>query len=243
MKTAIVTEPKETQILFKSPMVRAILEDRKTVTRRLPSTEIGINHDEVHPYAIRDKKGRWHTYKTLAEFVERRSPYGKPGDVLWVRETFCYDEPRDLFWYKADADSEGNLFALPVKGYSPDGIGCLGEPILFKPQKWTASILMPRVACRLRLCVTDVQVERLQDISDEQCIAEGIELIGGQIDDSPVFKDYSKGAANDVANGDGYGYPRNSFESLWDSINQGRGYGWDTNPYVWTVEFERIIEE
>lgn len=233
MSVATAIKPKERPILFSDPMVRAILEGQKTVTRRVPSTEACVNYDEHHPYAIRDRKALWHTYATLDEFVERRSPYGKPGDVLWVREAWQYTDVGGV---------GGDLTDLPFPEYQYRAT--YTSPVYCSPiTKWKPSIFMPRTACRLKLRVTDVRVERLQEISDEQCIAEGIELIGGQFNDSPVFKDYSRGARNDATQGDGFGYPRNSFESLWDSINQERGYGRDTNPWVWTVEFERISEE
>ena len=91
---------------------------------------------------------------------------------------------------------------------------------------------MPRDASRINLEIKGVRVERLQDISDEDAIAEGIEVIGGCLKDSPTFRDYE-----DIYS-EGYGYPINSFQSLWNSINESRGYGWDVNPWVWVIEFE-----
>ncbi|ESA38518.1 hypothetical protein N836_31760 [Leptolyngbya sp. Heron Island J] len=234
-ETATATKPKERPILFSGPMVRAILEGRKTVTRRVPSTEVCVNHDEHHPYAIRDKKALWHTYKTLDEFVERRSPHGSPGNVLWVRETW-----RPCWWdedfvdvrleYKADGEKRDvspsyevwNPTSLENLHIAVSNQSWVGDD--WKPEnvKWRPSIFMPRAACRLKLRITDVRMERLHEITAAQCIAEGIEIersINTACGEAEAF---------------------NKFIELWDGINSARGYSFESNPYVWVVEFERL---
>mgnify|MGYP001801103185 FL=1 len=206
--SAVLTKPKERPILFSGPMVRAILEGRKTVTRRV-----------VTEKQIAKCPGMNYFKDELLQF----SPYGRQKDVLWVRETWCDDDYR--FWYRADADEAG---AVP---YEVNGVGLGGGVGHFKPDKWRPSIFMPYAACRLKLRITDVRVERLQKISVNQCLAEGIytERVG------EGWPDYQNG---------GLGLSlQDSFRTLWDSINKKRGYGWDTNPWVWTVDFERIDDE
>jgi hypothetical protein len=91
--------------------------------------------------------------------------------------------------------------------------------------KWRPSIFMPRWASRITLKITDVRVERLQDISEDSAMAEGAQKYGETPDGELLF---------DV------GSYRYGFKLLWDSINAKRGYGWDANPYVWVIEFRRV---
>jgi len=118
------------------------------------------------------------------------SPYGKPGGKLWVRETWRSDNTG--YAYKASSYDKGFL--------------------------WKPSIHMPRRAARIILEVTDVRVERLQDISGKDAAAEGIQSVSKYGQDADV----------------------SDFADLWDSINKKRGYSWASNPYVWVVEFKRI---
>ena len=167
-------------ILFSTPMVQAILDGRKTQTRRV--------------IKIDDAPENWR--KSLAG-----SRY-KPSDILWVRETWA-----DVFGkyeYRADYSESENTYR--VKRY--------GTTIA----KWRPAIFMPRAAARIFLRVTDVRVERLQDITEDDATAEGLRIgIGG----APCFS------------------CRDAFAELWDKLNAKRGYGWDTNPWVWVIEFER----
>lgn len=137
------------------------------------------------------------------------SPYGFNGDRLWVRETFQENTPPSGYLYRAD----------DVSGYIDSG--------------WRPSIFMPRFASRLTLGVTEVRVQRLQEISEEDAIAEGVRcwVCGGRVDgsseeDCACF--HSKAAA----------VP--SFQVLWDSINFKRA-SWDSNPWVWAIGF-RLLE-
>ncbi|TJZ75609.1 hypothetical protein [Chitiniphilus eburneus] len=208
---------KERPILFSAPMVRAILDGRKTQTRRViePPPMMVADH------ATRPWQGSPEQLMSLFEQLGRKCPYGRPGDRLWVREayrtSFQYDhiKPRDLpvartkstlavpFWY--DADLYGDLTPLHP------GLG---------PGKYRPGMFMPRAASRILLEITAMRVERLQDISPADCIAEGYQ--------SPPGTRY---AQEELATLDWY-------RELWESIN-GAG-SWQANPWVWVVEFTRV---
>lgn len=196
---------KEHPILFSTPMVQAILEGRKTQTRRILKPQpVGI----MKPHQLCDdgffKKehiGKW-LWETESGESLKLCPYGQPGDILWVRETFLveYSRHKEFYEYKAD--------------YSDT----LAKEVVWKP-----SIFMPREAARILLRVIDIRVERLQDISEEDAIAEGVSL-----------PNYADQAIRDVR----YPDPSTIYAELWESIN-GEG-SWDANPWVWVVKFERI---
>lgn len=170
--------PKERPILFSAPMVRAILNGTKTQTRRACKGQRELSN--IHDFQL------------------DRCPYGKIGELLWVRETFLQDT--NGFIYRADGDFEGNAVILGG---------------------WKPSIYMPRWASRINLEVTGIRVERLQDISEEDAIAEGVRIT-----------DEYTGCADDIDS------HRHAYKFLWESIN-GKG-SWDMNPFVWVVEFMRI---
>jgi hypothetical protein len=198
-------EMKERPILFSGEMVRAILDDRKTMTRRV-----------VKPQPEQDTDCPYH----IGTGIERKAricPYGKPGDRLWVRETFC-DRNNNGEQIKPLYRSDGQEYQ--------DGDGRLFEP------KWKPSIFMPRMYSRITLEITNVRVERLQKINNADALAEGTP--GAWVENSEYLG----------------GYEENEnkahvffFRQLWDSINAKRGYSWESNPWVWVVEFERIKEQ
>ena len=175
---------KEYPILFSGPMVRAILEGRKTMTRRV-----------IRPLGD-------HSYWS------GNCPYGQPGDRLWVQET----------WWTNGENKSIESCAYRARDKSPDHM--LGE-------KWHPSIHMPRWASRLTLENISVRVERVQDISEEDARAEGVD---------PIVD-----ALGNIYAQDGYsiGY-RLAFTDLWDSINAKRGYSCESNPSVWVVEFKPL---
>lgn len=184
----------EKPILFSGEMVRAILEGRKTVTRRVvkpPPSSLFTWHPDVNLWV--DGEGDIH-----------KCPYGKPGDTLWVRETWI----RNLY--------KGEVIIGRVNpgkiAYRADGHKL---PYGFR---WTPSIFMPRWASRITLRVTGVEVKRLWDMAEYDMNKEGVD---SPPEDEPV-------------------HWVTPFKLLWDSINAKRGYGWDTNPFVWVVEFEVI---
>lgn len=206
---------KERPILFSGAMVRAILEGRKTVTRRVvkpqPANDwrftggygrITSKHPHKDKFGVFIRRGE-HTDFTEVDIIP--CPYGQPGDHLWVRETCFINGPSkgSEVIYKAD----------PLPNWE-------GEETDIR---WRPSIHMPRWASRIQLEITSVRVERLQDISEEQAKAEGATCELAEIDSVRL------GAASTY---------RAGFQRLWQSINGPES--WDANPWVWVVEFRRI---
>ncbi|MDR1889342.1 MAG: hypothetical protein LBQ81_08225 [Zoogloeaceae bacterium] len=217
---------KERPIIFSAPMVRTILEDRKNMTRQvinyLPGfrmiTEFKPSDTPGYKWTFRDIQMMWHDIKEL------ECPYGKPGDRLWVKETF------------ATKSLVGNsIMSYPIYRADGERMGV----------KWAPSIHMPRWASRILLEITDVRVDRLQDITEEDAIAEGIKKLSK--DNGRTWK-YGIPDNDGLPGNDNHGWPWqewcntpiDAFRKLWDSINSARGYGWKENPWVWVIEFRRI---
>lgn len=206
-------------ILFNTDMVRAILDGRKTVTRRRPSKRI---EDKWFDYAewIAAVKTPGSTSLAEKEFYEEYPPY-HPGDILYVRETWNISNMwscgnKVTFIYRGDKSEEDSAMTISV---SDDAFDKYGEMMYSNMPEWRPSIHMPKEAARIFLKVKDVRVERLQDIDDDQAVKEGC-------------NDYSSTAF-------GFCY-------LWDSTIKKSDfdrYGWDANPWVWVIEFERVTEE
>ncbi len=206
-------------ILFSGPMVRAILHGTKTQTRRVLKVPDRINEIELLVDAYGDYQPCWYgRFPGVGKKYQSITVPYSPGDRLWVRESFMigkgYDDarPKDAppfarRWYAAD-ESIDNC----------DAIG-----------KLRPSIHMPRWASRITLTVTDVRVQRVQDISDVDVVAEGAEIPSWKLIDR---FDVTRTAGTDL------------FRPLWDSINAKRGFGWDENPwvaaYTFTVERRNI---
>lgn len=204
-------------ILFSAEMVRAILDGRKTVTRRL----VRCSHRDAAGFNI-VKNGNSEIVGVMDYDDDERSyedytipPY-RPGDILYVRET----------WRKrAVADNSGNIYA-----YKADVNEWYAEND--KSTRWRPSIHMPREAARIFLRVTGVRVQRLQEIDEDGAIAEGcsagrFETTGGPwgVEDNP-----DEWAA------------REDFSHVWDSTIKHADldrYGWAANPWVWVIHFER----
>jgi hypothetical protein len=208
----LMTETKQRPILFSSAMVNAILQGRKTMTRRI----LGSGHS----FGVKIKNGAraWLNLEKCNsdDFKEiiTYCPYGKIGDILWVRETWLYWELFKAYVYKADDNDK--LFLS------------FGQTI--DNAKWKPSIFMPKDACRIYLRLTDVRIERLQDISEDDAKAEGLSF--WQLDKRTGYKDY---LAKDIRY---FENPIESFKSLWQSIHGNQS--WDNNPWVFAIEFERI---
>lgn len=213
----------ERPILFSGPMVRALLEGRKTQTRRVvtwqPPEWVGeIATGRYHPTKT-DRDGEEYPGSEIFGAYDDQGEWGcrcpwAPGDLLYVRETFVDGVvPK----YRADYPDDqteiivGNNEHLPVWGVA-----------------WKPSIHMPKAAARIWLRVTDVRVERLQEITDEDAIAEGVTEFGGQFKGAYHAGDHMSGVS-----------ARECFARLWDSLNAKRGYGWDVNPWVWAITFSR----
>lgn len=203
-------ERKERPIIFSGPMVRAILEGRKTQTRRgVKDTGFYAIDENIHGTDVAERER-----KALAS----RCPYGEVGDRLWVRETYSIEDGTrdhtgkdpDFIQYQADGCAQ----ALNKDGTAT---GKFFESDNSVVAKWRPSIFMPRSASRLALEITGIRVERLQDISDDEIIAELGE-----------FRSMS--------------YPRqrkNDFRKLWESINGDNS--WAANPWVWVIEFKKVV--
>lgn len=237
---------KERPILFSEDMVRAILDGRKTVTRRVmdeqPSFDAtgrwGYTVDstdrkfkDTWNYSVMDRGGHKFTERGReSEVCRLRCPYGQSGDRLWVRETWaagkCADglRPKELhagtwlkdnggLWYRANS-------AEPKSPISERG-------------KWRPGRFMVRWTSQITLKVMSIRVERLQDITEDRAKAEGFPLqthtdemnaflatVGGQL----------KRSLAEI-----------SFGFTWDALNASRGFGWDKNPWVWVVEFRRVL--
>lgn len=189
---------KERPILFSAPMVRAILEGRKTQTRRV----VKLNQAGRAQHSGL----QWHPEDPE---VWRACPYGVPGDLLWVRETWALNPIRDFGVTKPRSPVD----CVYRAGYAT-------TPSI----QWTPSIHMPRAASRITLKVTDVRVERLQEISNDDCEAEGIKQRWTCI--NPGTGSYAHD--NDV---------RDDYRKLWTDIN-GKD-SWAANPWVWVVSFEK----
>ena len=209
---------KKRPILFKAPMVRALLDDSKTQTRRVMKPQPTYSgYSEVE--ATRQ-------FNKMLEMGAIRCPYGKPGDRLWVRETWAHD-----------ADSLEQCRAAFEDAMGGGGYGPYYRATEYAPDtlQWRPSIHMPRWASRITLEIVSVRLERLQDISEADAIAEGIFRLeyGGQIS----YRDYS---LNDewAEVSPMLESPVNSYRTLWESIN-GAG-SWDANPFVWVVEFKKV---
>jgi hypothetical protein len=216
------TTVKERPILFSGPMVRAILEGRKTQTRRAMKPqpiENGIKYDaEALEIICHDDDFAPSEYLWTGEPRVQWPifcPYGQPGNRLWVRETFWKDQSGGVWGYRADG------IDWPPSNYFGKGM---------------PSIFMPRWASRITLEVTGVRVQRVQEISEEDAEAEGIFNESGQHLWNCDYQNFHP----DQPCKCGQRSPQEEYGKLWDSINAKRGFGWDKNPWVWVVDFRRL---
>jgi len=161
--------------------------------------------------------------QTRRVFTKGRCPYGPAGRMLWVRETWRPVEGWD------DASPSKIPAGEPLE-YLSDKLRDPDYNPLYDYGTWRPSIFMPRWASRLRLRVTDDRVERLDDISDDDCLAEGIEALADTClfgkTDGPTSLEFIRA------------HPRLCFLKLWNDINEKRGYGLSADPTVWVVRFE-----
>ena len=208
-------------ILFNTEMVRAILGGRKTCTRRVikPQWEECPTCKYVHNEYIYDKLAE-NVYCARCGYPlepERRSPY-QPGDILYVRETW----ERFECW-NCEGDERGNCTKEPKKSVLDKTCGCYmyrATDEISGDAKWHPSIHMPKEAARIWLKVTNVRVERLQEITEVQAQAEGC----------------NSGLLTGACTA------RGQFEDLWNTTIKKSDldrYGWSANPWVWIIEFER----
>ena len=246
MIAAVPTSAKERPILFKSEMIRAILSGSKRQTRRIvkPLTNPRIAPQALTPWVIDGIQevddngspcwaGTHPDYPTGEKWFS--CPYGKVGDRLWVREEML------VTGYYASG-GKGTEGCITVE-YCADGAtsGILSYPERLKGTPEVGKKLAYggyREASRILLEITNTRVERIADISPEDAVAEGIESqYCAAIDQDIAWKDYSLKPTKFV-NEPRLSCPIQSFKTLWNSINEARGYSWDINPWVWVIEFE-----
>lgn len=221
-------------INMKTWEVQALLADRKIVARRVikPHNAMKAKHCgycQGDGLWIDDELNEWDKDTHIKDYsvspcwigtqiyIRDYAPY-RPGNILYVRETFC-QPAKHIYWYKADSKVQNVL--------------------------WRPSIHMPKEAARLFLRVTDIRVERLQDITTEEAIKEGVDWR----DVVPVIMTFDNMLDEEVARQQEYQSRKllqDSFGKLWDATLKPKDrplYGWDVNPWIWRVEFERISKD
>lgn len=233
---------KEGPILYTGEMVRALMDDRKTQTRRVlkiqqPSPDHSLvklqgEHFGKYYWAVRDKQSPELICPITASQIFT-CPYGQPGDRLWVRETFyaygewqlAFDDCGKLVWHFIDMTLETGKqyqYMAPSDVRKRRQAGVLGW--------WKRpSIFMPRIASRILLEVTDVRVERLQEISAEDVTAEGVLTAGESMWGSRWWLGVPDQAIADAVA---------LYRELWERIN-GPG-SWESNPWVWAISFKML---
>lgn len=259
------------------PMVRAILEGRKTMTRRVVK---GLPDGIKFVSAIPESGYQYRFTDFNGTNIDLHCPYGRPQlplepprDRLWVRETWkplskhskptiqplavmdgvapTYETERGVC-FAADGSIVWSPYKTTIQNLRRDA-PTKAKPHLPVSSKWKPSIHMPRWASRITLEIVNVRVERLQEISEADCIAEGVQV--------PVTtQNCPPGKARILTQLTGPGprgtfapyaylpdgddsieaYSRAHFASLWDSINAKRGYGWKQNPFVWVIQFQKL---
>ena len=195
---------KEIPILFTGAMVRALIEGRKTQTRRIVKNATGafFDHAAYEPVEIRHREWAFRdkSAKSLLTAAEGspvfRCPYGTRGDRLWVKETFSHVD---------------DFHGKPLTSYRATAANPLPH--------WKPSIFMPRLLSRILLEIVEVRVERLQDITPEEAIAEGIDWYD-------IYRLEEHLAVR-------------AYRALWESIN-GDKYPWESNPWVWVITFKKV---
>lgn len=218
---------KERPILFNTEMVRAILDGRKTETRRVIKPQLiifeykdnGILYYDFcgsNRGVVASSSGVYKSRESATNyFVERHCPYGVPGDRLWVRETWV---PVGTAKRK-----DGKLISSDNVIYRADGAKLIKNDIQYAHGYWKPSIFMPRWASRIMLEITDIRVERVQDITESGAVVEGWpshkELF-------PLINTGDKALT--------------WYRSLWNKINAKRGYSFDINPWVWVIKFKEV---
>lgn len=228
----------ERGMIFNSEMVRAILDGRKTQTRRIMKVQPSEDFTPMNMALETDYKARWYTpgivdkdgylqpaskevFGVSNENEGYSCPFGAVGDRIWVRET--WNKYGGLLTYRADHDWIDDMRKETV---------CTA--------KWVPSIHMPRWASRILLEITDVRVERLNAISPEDAESEGLERTNFTgFGDEPGLPSYPEPDVYfDPLKKQWKEYPPEAFAGLWESI-YGKG-SWKANPWVWVIEFKRV---
>lgn len=216
-------QKREKPILFSGPMVRAILDGCKTQTRRVikPEPSKHEHNTKAHFHTGEGEQDDW----TFDIGIGRwKCPYGKQGDRLWVRETWAdvtrafqthdCEEPKVIAFAADDAVYNTETMTF-LEHRNDSGIAV---------RKWKPSIFLPHCFSRISLEITDVRVERLKGIPLEDAQSEGIEI--EQVEQSAGKQWLEQTLCH--------------FIKGWDALNAKRGYSWDSNPWVWVIEFKKV---
>lgn len=214
---------KERGIIFSAPMIKALLAGTKTQTRRLNKLrEFGPSTTRGYDWTFRDKRELWND--VMHEQLLARCPYGKVGDRLWCKEGHALrsdvdpmtdlGKARHYLIYRSDHDGE-----LSSEWHHYGG--------------WRSPLFMPRWASRITLEITEVRVQRVQEISEDDARAEGV---------PPFFERYEcVGQDQSICDGElARDFPyRACFACVWDEINGDRAL-WSSRPWVWAISFKRV---
>lgn len=236
-------------IIFNSDMIRAILENRKSATRRVIKHAGNLIHIDklLCDWSLSEKPHQWDGQENIWRWGNRKRPeigdwiwklqdavddtvtlpikcpYGKIGDRLWCKETwtkFLENHRPPDYAYKADMKngvSERCRQDFINAGY---------------PYQWKSSIFMSRIASRITLEITDIRVERVQNISQDDIMAEELWSASAEFREKACIWRDSAEVLKEVR--------EECFADLWDSINAKRGYSWESNPWTWVIIFKRI---
>ena len=196
----------EKPIVFSGPMVRAILDGRKSQTRRVLKPQPPVYMSSLRPWF--QNPSIW--IDADGTNYEVRCPFSV-GQMLWVREMWAVPSSESI---------GGKTFPIEDVAYAADALSCDLENVAIH---WRPSIHMPRWASRITLEITDVRVQRVQRITNDDAQAEGVVPIAWL--GNAQLNDY-----------------RVPFIRLWDSLNAKHGHGWDTNPWVWAISFKLITK-
>jgi len=219
-------------IICNAQSIQGILDESKTATRRVinpqPKSQGMKEYGEAWEWH-RSKKD-WFSGVTLKQLkapigLRQYSPYGLPGDKLWVRESFTKFGYKSFEWLLNTQDWV----------YKASATQWHFEMMKVNNKKWTSPLFMPRIASRITLKIEELRVERIQEITDEDTKAEGVPrdtLFGlGYFPGNPkapLDKREGRGLLRCL---------QGSYARLWDSINHYRGFGWPVNPWVWVIIF------
>ncbi|KKM95106.1 hypothetical protein LCGC14_1191440 [marine sediment metagenome] len=237
----------ERPIIFSTPMVKAVLDESKTMTRRIvrfpkwgtyqsveSDWDITAKRDTLQLTAKDGIVFEVPSGKLSSAMQDKilRCPYGQVGGRLWVRETWRILDNTMLLddmvrvEYKADGQIIKRRYGDIA--WNEMGIRLPAIQTAMETGKWMPSIHLPHILSRIDRVITEVRGERVQDISEEDCYKEGLGISVGMMLVEPHW------LTRDVL--------RRKFKDLWDSLNAKRGYGWSVNPWVFPIEFKMVTK-
>jgi len=227
-------ETKERPILFTSEMVRAVLEGRKTQTRRVCKDQTATGYEwlencEMYPSTLGETYTGWAKNCGHSFLLPTKCPYGGVGDRLWVREThYRYGK-----WVKNGISKTGRQKwrfkgSLTKIRYIDEGVRGRIRKNIYRKEGWykRPSIFMPKWAARIWLEITNIRVEKLQNMRFSDWLA----------DFCPNTNQQNKALQTFI----GMQNQKEMSQEFWDTINAKHGYSWESNPYVWVIEFKQI---